>query len=190
MGGGLERNCYDEENQVAIMFNSNSLHLWIILQNTMLIMMQDLPILISTIHSFMSFKTLLNMISKKGCCGTGLIEAATTCNSLDKTCVDANDYVFWDAYHPTEKAYKIIVKDIIKSLYELFGCKENRGKWGVITKPGFPLRLELTSTISPEIGEFMSLLALTLSTAPKLLPPETDTPVSGRSTNTTSPRWS
>lgn len=48
----------------------------------------------------------------------------------------------------------------------------------------------LTSTTSPEIGEFMSLLALTLSTAPKLLPPETDTPVSGRSTNTTSPRWS
>lgn len=58
------------------------------------------------------------------------------------------------------------------------------------TKPGFSESLELTSTISPEIGEFISLLALTLSTAPKPPPLETDPPESGSSTNTTSPRWS
>lgn len=63
--------------------------------------------------------------------------------------------------------------------------------WGIeITKPGESLSCGLISTISPEIGELISLVAFTLSTAPKLLPWETDTPVSGRSTNTTSPKWS
>jgi len=48
----------------------------------------------------------------------------------------------------------------------------------------------LTSTISPEIGEFISLVALTLSTAPKPEFLDTAPPGSGSSTNTTSPRWS
>ena len=59
-----------------------------------------------------------------------------------------------------------------------------------ITKPGASLSLELTSTTSPEIGELTSLVAFTLSTAPKPFPFETEPPGSGSSTNTTSPRWS
>lgn len=60
----------------------------------------------------------------------------------------------------------------------------------VITKPGVSESFGLTSTTSPEIGEFISLVAFTLSTFPKLLLWDTDVPGSGSSTNTTSPRWS
>lgn len=63
--------------------------------------------------------------------------------------------------------------------------------WGQIcfTRPGVPVSLELTSMTSPETGELTSLVALTLSTAPKLFPFVTDVPDSGSSTKTTSPRW-
>lgn len=51
--------------------------------------------------------------SRRGCCGTGLIEVAVLCNILSKTCANASEYVFWDSYHPTQRAYEFIVADII-----------------------------------------------------------------------------
>ncbi|RRT47086.1 hypothetical protein B296_00053975, partial [Ensete ventricosum] len=52
-------------------------------------------------------------VSTKGCCGTGTIEVTLLCNSKTTTvCSDVTDYVFWDSYHPTEKAYKVIVNNI------------------------------------------------------------------------------
>ncbi|KAK7855910.1 gdsl esterase/lipase, partial [Quercus suber] len=53
-------------------------------------------------------------IANKGCCGTGTVEVAILCNQLDHhTCTDDSKYVFFDSYHPTEKAYKIIVNQLI-----------------------------------------------------------------------------
>ena len=46
----------------------------------------------------------------------------------------------------------------------------------LLIKPGDSASFELTSTTSPEIGELTSLVALTLSTAPKLPPCETEAP--------------
>ncbi|KAL4562337.1 hypothetical protein LXL04_034537 [Taraxacum kok-saghyz] len=40
-----------------------------------------------------------------GCCGSGYVEAAILCNMNSAICDDASKYVFWDAVHPTEKAY-------------------------------------------------------------------------------------
>ncbi|MFS7942225.1 hypothetical protein Hanom_Chr06g00485801 [Helianthus anomalus] len=68
----------------------------------------------------------------------------------------------------------------------MFKEKETRR----FTKPGVSLSFVFTSTISPEIGEFTSLVAFTLSTAPNPVALFTEPPVSGKSTNTTSPRWS
>ncbi|KAG2687758.1 hypothetical protein I3760_09G065600 [Carya illinoinensis] len=51
----------------------------------------------------------------KGCCGTGVIEYGETCKGLS-TCTDPTKYVFWDAVHPTEKMYKIIADEAVKSL--------------------------------------------------------------------------
>jgi phospholipase/lecithinase/hemolysin len=44
----------------------------------------------------------------KGCCGTGLKEIGIQCNETTPVCGDPSKYVFWDAAHPTEKAYAII----------------------------------------------------------------------------------
>ncbi|KAM0071762.1 putative GDSL lipase/esterase, SGNH hydrolase superfamily [Helianthus debilis subsp. tardiflorus] len=53
--------------------------------------------------------------SHKGCCGTGLIEADFGCNPKSPLCDDVLKYVFWDAFHPTEKGYRIIF-DSLKPL--------------------------------------------------------------------------
>lgn len=54
-----------------------------------------------------------------GCCGTGRIEVAILCNSLDSTCPNVEDYVFWDSFHPTESAYKRLIAPILqKYLYQ------------------------------------------------------------------------
>ena len=57
-----------------------------------------------------------------------------------------------------------------------------------LTKAGELLSASLTSTTFPEIGELISLVAFTLSTAPKLPPCVTAAPTSGNSTYTTSPK--
>ncbi|XP_076936035.1 GDSL esterase/lipase At5g45960-like [Bidens hawaiensis] len=48
----------------------------------------------------------------KGCCGTGLIEADFGCNPTSPLCADVLEYVFWDAFHPTEKGYRIIFESL------------------------------------------------------------------------------
>lgn len=47
-----------------------------------------------------------------GCCGTGYIEASILCNMNSAICDDASKYVFWDAVHPTEKAYYYVFTTI------------------------------------------------------------------------------
>ncbi|KAK9055922.1 hypothetical protein SSX86_027009 [Deinandra increscens subsp. villosa] len=51
----------------------------------------------------------------KGCCGTGLIEADFGCNPKSVLCDDVLKFVFWDAFHPSEKGYGVIF-DTLKSL--------------------------------------------------------------------------
>jgi phospholipase/lecithinase/hemolysin len=54
--------------------------------------------------------------SVQGCCGTGYVETGVLC-SLDNalTCDDADKYVFFDAVHPSERAYKIIAGAILNA---------------------------------------------------------------------------
>ncbi|OAY76214.1 GDSL esterase/lipase [Ananas comosus] len=52
--------------------------------------------------------------SKKGCCGTGVLEAGVLCNSLSPPCSNPSQYVFWDSYHPTERANKVMVDKVVK----------------------------------------------------------------------------
>ncbi|KVH89513.1 Lipase, GDSL [Cynara cardunculus var. scolymus] len=55
----------------------------------------------------------------KGCCGTGLIEADFGCNPSSPLCDDVLKYVFWDAFHPTEKGYHIIFNSV-KSVIQMY----------------------------------------------------------------------
>ncbi|KAK9948366.1 hypothetical protein M0R45_003947 [Rubus argutus] len=112
--GGIERACYEAENEAAILFNSKLSPLIDSLNKRL----PEARVIYLDI-----FNPLLSMIQNpaqygfevvdRGCCGTGDIEAGPLCNVASPgTCSDASKYIFWDAYHPTEKAYGILTSMI------------------------------------------------------------------------------
>ncbi|XP_068640527.1 GDSL esterase/lipase EXL3-like [Aristolochia californica] len=116
LGGGLLRQCQETYNQAARLFNAKL---------SMEIDKLSATLLGSRMVYVDIYKTLLNLVlhpssygfkvSNKGCCGTGTIEVTLLCNELSpQTCTDVADYVFWDSYHPTEKAYKIIIDAVVQ----------------------------------------------------------------------------
>ncbi|KAM7257929.1 hypothetical protein ACFE04_013670 [Oxalis oulophora] len=52
--------------------------------------------------------------SKRGCCGTGLLEAGFLCNYKSLLCSDTSEYVFFDSIHGTEAAYKYVASFLIE----------------------------------------------------------------------------
>ncbi|KAJ4980489.1 hypothetical protein NE237_031326 [Protea cynaroides] len=46
--------------------------------------------------------------TSRGCCGSGLLEASFACGPNSLVCSDASKYVFWDAIHPSERAYYFV----------------------------------------------------------------------------------
>ncbi|ONK55848.1 uncharacterized protein A4U43_C10F1590 [Asparagus officinalis] len=52
--------------------------------------------------------------SKNGCCGTGEFELGPLCNRKTVLCPDDSKLVFWDSFHPTEKAYGVLVDGILQ----------------------------------------------------------------------------
>lgn len=54
--------------------------------------------------------------SRIGCCGTGRFEMSFLCNPYSPfTCQDADKYVFWDAFHPSERTNRLISDHLIKT---------------------------------------------------------------------------
>ncbi|KAK3231871.1 hypothetical protein Dsin_003752 [Dipteronia sinensis] len=115
LAGGIERECVDEYNQAAVLFNkklssrldslssslSNSKIIYIDVYNPLLDIIQN--------PQKYGFE-----VANKGCCGTGELEVAVLCNKLSSTtCSDDSSYIFWDSYHPTEKTYKALVYPLI-----------------------------------------------------------------------------
>ncbi|XP_030527232.2 GDSL esterase/lipase EXL3-like [Rhodamnia argentea] len=122
LAGGAVRGCAEEHNAAAQSFNTK-------LSSKIDSLNGKLP------HSKMVYIDVYNplldlikfpqkhgfMVADKGCCGTGNIEVAILCNKLTpSTCTDVSDYVFWDSYHPTEKAYKTLVAPLITKYLNKF----------------------------------------------------------------------
>ncbi|KAK8506631.1 hypothetical protein V6N13_103362 [Hibiscus sabdariffa] len=60
-------------------------------------------------------------VADRGCCGTGNIEVAVLCNQIStSTCRNDSEYVFWDSYHPTEKAYRALVGPLMQEYVNKF----------------------------------------------------------------------
>ncbi|OMO55771.1 Lipase, GDSL [Corchorus capsularis] len=118
IGGGKNRDCYDHENELARLFNDKlsgvveSLKATYNLPDTKIIFLDIYYPLLSLIENGAKYGF---KVFNKGCCGTGLLEASIFCNplSIPLSCPDASIYVFWDGYHPSEKAYSILVPTII-----------------------------------------------------------------------------
>ncbi|KAB2049565.1 hypothetical protein E1A91_A13G192300v1 [Gossypium mustelinum] len=51
--------------------------------------------------------------SKIACCGQGPYNGLGLCTQLSNLCSNRNEYVFWDAFHPSERANGIIVDMIL-----------------------------------------------------------------------------
>ncbi|KZV44820.1 GDSL esterase/lipase-like [Dorcoceras hygrometricum] len=60
-------------------------------------------------------------VSSVACCATGMFEMGYLCDELNPfTCRDADKYVFWDSFHPTQKTSRIIVDNLIQNSLHQF----------------------------------------------------------------------
>ncbi|TMW99384.1 hypothetical protein EJD97_002633 [Solanum chilense] len=109
--GGEERQCVDNLNQAAELFN-NKLEAYSSSQgnklpNSRLVYVDTYNVLLDVIDNPQRYGF---KIADKGCCGTGKIEVAELCTY---TCSSDSDYIFWDSFHLTEKAYRLLVHQIL-----------------------------------------------------------------------------
>ncbi|XP_048226540.1 GDSL esterase/lipase EXL3-like [Ricinus communis] len=115
IAGGIQRECAENYNEAAILFNSK-------LSNKLDSLGSSLPN--SRIVYVDVYNPLLNLIQNpkqygfevvnKGCCGTGALEVAILCNKVTPvTCDNVSDHIFWDSYHPTERAYEILISQVL-----------------------------------------------------------------------------
>ncbi|CAN0918816.1 GDSL esterase/lipase At5g42170 [Linum grandiflorum] len=122
LDGGPNRVCYESLNRRVRLFNSK-LYLLVTKLNA------ELPG--AKFVLFDLYNPVISLIQNpapygieevsRGCCGTGNIEVAVLC-VLPGTCSDASKYLFWDSYHPTEKASQILVHQVIgPKIRKMFG---------------------------------------------------------------------
>ncbi|XP_010459698.1 PREDICTED: GDSL esterase/lipase At1g20120-like [Camelina sativa] len=110
--GGLRRDCAQDINYASQLFNAK-------LSITLDELAKTLPnsnIIYIDIYS--AFSHIIEYSSdygfeeiKKGCCGTGFVEAGPLCNRFTPfLCSNVSAYMFWDGFHPTQRFYKILTK--------------------------------------------------------------------------------
>lgn len=109
--------CQDKTNQLALAFNKATNELVEELANT-------LP---NASYKFGDAYDVVNDVitnpgnygfsnSDSPCCSFGRIRPALTCIPASTLCSDRSKYVFWDEYHPSDKANQLIAKELIKKL--------------------------------------------------------------------------
>ncbi|XP_047334799.1 GDSL esterase/lipase At2g04570-like [Impatiens glandulifera] len=55
-------------------------------------------------------------VAGTGCCATGMFEMGYMCDEYNPfTCKEADKYVFWDSFHPTDKANRIIAQRMLNT---------------------------------------------------------------------------
>ncbi|XP_059450085.1 GDSL esterase/lipase At2g04570-like [Corylus avellana] len=60
-------------------------------------------------------------VTSVACCATGIFEMGYACNRNNLlTCTNADEYVFWDAFHPTQKTSSIISSYLVKTALAQF----------------------------------------------------------------------
>ncbi|XP_028784677.1 GDSL esterase/lipase EXL3 [Neltuma alba] len=121
LAGGVERKCVDTYNKAAELFNSK-------LSKEMASLNRQLPssrIVYIDVYSplldvILNYQKYGFKVGDKGCCGTGTIEVTELCNHLTPTCPVDSEYVFWDSFHPTEAAYRKLIRPILIKYMDQF----------------------------------------------------------------------
>ncbi|KAJ6723764.1 GDSL-LIKE LIPASE/ACYLHYDROLASE [Salix koriyanagi] len=119
MGG---RECVQRYNTVALEFNDK-------LSKMVMKLNKELPgINLVFSNPYFVFMRIIRRPSLYGfeatsvaCCATGMYEMGYACaqNSL-LTCSDADKYVFWDSFHPTQKTNQILADYVVKRVLYKF----------------------------------------------------------------------
>ncbi|KAM5565191.1 GDSL esterase/lipase [Rosa sericea] len=122
LAGGTERRCVEKYNEAAELFNTKLSAMADFQTNNL----PDARVVF--MDAYNPFLHILQHIHKygfevvdKGCCGTGMIEVIFLCNRwAPNTCTNVSKYVFWDSYHPTEKAYQIHTHQVLQNSIHSF----------------------------------------------------------------------
>ncbi|XP_021724555.1 GDSL esterase/lipase At4g26790-like [Chenopodium quinoa] len=118
MNFGAIAQCNEEYNNVAAEFNVK-------MNNLVNQLNKELPGIqvvfsnpYNVLRQMIKRPTIFGMDeTSKACCGTGLVEMSYLC-VLDSSysCSNADKYVFWDSFHPTEKTNQVIAQHLFKSV--------------------------------------------------------------------------
>uniref|UniRef100_A0A0D3BI67 Peptidase S54 rhomboid domain-containing protein n=1 Tax=Brassica oleracea var. oleracea TaxID=109376 RepID=A0A0D3BI67_BRAOL len=109
-GSVLTRECVKPLNNMAKKFNAR-------LSPALKSLDRELDGIIFYVDVYETFLDMIQNPKKYGfevadraCCGTGFLEISYMCNSYNPfTCSNSSAYIFWDSYHPTERAYKCLI---------------------------------------------------------------------------------
>ncbi|KAF7018598.1 hypothetical protein CFC21_031874 [Triticum aestivum] len=112
-GGGPDRGCVPERNAAARLYNARA-------QELIRRLGEEDPAGFPTLVYIDIYTVIQDLVdngarygfseTKKGCCGTGTSEVAVLCDArFMPVCDDVSEHVFFDSYHPTQRAYKVIV---------------------------------------------------------------------------------
>ncbi|KAL5728072.1 hypothetical protein ACHQM5_001195 [Ranunculus cassubicifolius] len=108
----LQRPCIESYSIIAKDYNQ-------MLQNELKMVQKNLPANSGMVIVYSDiYEPILSMIRnhekygfeewRRGCCGTGLLEASYLCNINSFVCSDTSKFIFWDSIHPTEKVYYLL----------------------------------------------------------------------------------
>ncbi|KAF7805667.1 GDSL esterase/lipase [Senna tora] len=120
--GSHSNECVDRLNNDAINFNkklnTTSQSLQKTLPNLKLVLLD----IYQPLHDLVTKPSENGFFeARKACCGTGLLETSILCNHQSiGTCANASDYVFWDGFHPSEAANKVLADDLLIAGLSLF----------------------------------------------------------------------
>lgn len=114
--------CNEEYNKVALNFNGK-------LSGVVNNLNQELPgIKVVLSNSYIILQQIVQNPSSYGfevaavaCCSSGLFEMGYLCNKLNPmTCSDADKYVFWDSFHPSQKTNQIVSDYLVRNVLSQF----------------------------------------------------------------------
>ncbi|XP_047088044.1 GDSL esterase/lipase At5g03820-like [Lolium rigidum] len=114
-GGGSNGGCVERLNNDSLTFNTK-------LQAASEAVKKQRPDLKLVVFDI--YNPLLNLVSdpnsagffeaRRACCGTGTIETSVLCHQgAPGTCANATGYVFWDGFHPTDAANKVLADALL-----------------------------------------------------------------------------
>ncbi|XP_019151992.1 PREDICTED: GDSL esterase/lipase At1g71691-like [Ipomoea nil] len=103
--------CLDEVNQVVDPFNANMKQM---VTNFNTALPDAKFVYLDTQNMFRNIiansKTYGFSVVDRGCCGVGKMDGEITCVPFETPCPNREEYVFWDAYHPTSAVNVLVGK--------------------------------------------------------------------------------